>query len=242
MDQEVTRVRTSPTALTLSAALVLLTVPIVLATFAWPQFVAGVPAAGSETTVTSTVTGYTLSQAAYEQASRDLKNTPADDGFDLVSLAEVSALAAWRDKKPDRLAVARQLTIQGISRAPSNPQGWTLLCAIVARSSRMAGARCMDTALYVGPFDWFTARHRALLGTEVWPLLSPDTKDTFARRLHLMWDDTTLYAYLWDVWSAPNGAAVLTTAFAGDKDGLRRFNRWLIRRTMCDARCYPPVI
>src|SRR5215471_15784112 len=106
---------------------------------------------------------------------------------------------------------AQTTLLEALSAAPANPRGWTLLCEIEINIDRDRAASCMDTAFYIGPFDWFTARRRTVLSAYLWPQLDRDTQDAAARRLRLIWDDAHLHQIALEAALEPNGAALVTS-------------------------------
>jgi hypothetical protein len=220
---------------TVLAAAIGLIIPAVLIFLAIPRLIEGVGAERALPAVNAAVSGTRLPIDRWRLAADDLGATMADNGDGQVRRAEMIYLAA--NGNAAGLAAARAVAVDGLTLAPTNPRGWTLLCEIDARIARADAPRCMDTGFFVAPFDWFVAGRRALLAADLWPMLDADVQDAAARRVRLMWesdhwDDHRVKFVLFDVYKAPNGAALLTAGFKVDKDELREFNRWLIRQQM----------
>jgi hypothetical protein len=220
---------------TVLAAAIGLIIPAVLIFLATPRLIEGVGAERALSAVNAAVNGTRLPIDRWRLAADDLGTTLPDNGDGQIRRAEMIYLAANGDTAG--LAAARAVVVDGLTLAPANPRGWTLLCEIDARIARAYAPRCMDTGFFVAPFDWFVAGRRALLAADLWPVLDADVQDAAARRVRLMWesdhwDDHRVKFVLFDVYQAPNGAALLTAGFKADKDELREFNRWLIRQQM----------
>jgi len=159
----------------------------------------------------------------------------SDDGDGLIEGAEI--MAAQSNGRKGELRDARLQTIRGLEYAPANPRGWTLLCEIDLASAPNDAAKCMDTAFFIAPFDWYVARRRAVLAADLWPRLDSDVQLAAARRVRLMWNsdnwpDHRVKDALYDVYQAPYGRDLLTAGFAGDKEEMRELDRWLIRQNM----------
>jgi len=220
---------------TVLAAAAGLIVPAVLILLAVPRLIEGVGAERALPAVNAGVSGDRLPIDRWRYAANDLSLTMPNNGDGLIRRAEMLYLAA--NGNLEGMAQAKAVVIDGLTLAPANPRGWTLLCEIDARIALSEAPRCMDTGFFVAPFDWFVARRRALLAAQLWPMLDADTQEAAARRVRLMWesdhwDDHRVKFALYDVYQAPNGAALLTAGFRSDKDELREFNRWLIRQQM----------
>ncbi len=216
-----------------------LIVPAVLILLATPRLIEGVGAERALPAVNAAVNGGRLPIERWRYAADDLASTLPDDGDGLIRRAEMMYLAA--NGNAQGLAQAKSVVTDGLTRAPTNPRGWTLLCEIDARIARSEAPRCMDTGFFVAPFDWFVAPRRALLAADLWPTLDTDVQEAAARRVRLMWesdhwDDHRVRDVLYDVYKMPNGAALLTAGFKFNKDELREFNRWLIHQQINEGR------
>jgi hypothetical protein len=220
---------------TVLAAAIGLIVPAVLLFLGVPRLVEGIGAERALPAVNAGISGDRLPLERWRYAADDLASTMPENGDGLVRRAEMTFLAA--NGNTSGLAQARSEVIEGLTLAPTNPRGWTLLCEIDARIAPTEAAHCMDTGFFVAPFDWFVAGRRALLAADLWPRLDADVQEAAARRVRLMWesdhwDDHRVKFALLDVYRAPNGAALLTAGFHNDREELREFNRWVIREIM----------
>src|SRR5207237_2603625 len=122
---------------------------------------------------------------------------------------------------------AKTLVLDGRAKYPASPRGWTLLCEIEVRIARSEAAACMNTAFYVGPFDWFVVRRRTVLAAYLWPQLDRDTREAAARQLVRIWQDPRLRAIAYEAARQPNGAGLISAAFSGDPDSMSAFERGL---------------
>jgi hypothetical protein len=220
---------------TVLAAAAGLIVPAVLILLAVPRLIEGIGAERALPAVNAGVSGDSLPIERWRYAANDLSLTMPSNGDGLIRRAEMIYLGA--NGNLEGLAQARAVVVDGLTQAPANPRGWTLLCEIDARIALNEAPRCMDTGFFVAPFDWFVAPRRALLAAELWPTLDPDVQDAAARRVRLMWesdrwDDHRIRDVLYDVYRTPYGAALLTAGFRNDHEELRTFNRWLIHQQM----------
>lgn len=220
---------------TVFAAAAGLIVPAILLLLGVPRLIEGVGTERALPAVNAAVAGERLPIARWQLAAHDLAVTMPENGDGLIRRAETVFLAA--NGNAEGLAQARSVVVDGLTRAPMNPRGWTLLCEIDARIAPADAPRCMDTGFFVAPFDWFVARRRALLAADLWPTLDSDVQGAAARRIRLMWesdrwDDHRVKFALLDVYRAPNGAALLTAGFKDDREQLRAFNRWVIEELM----------
>lgn len=212
-----------------------LAVPAILIALAIPRLIEGIGTEQALPATTAAVFERTLPTSNYRVAAGVLSSTLADNGDGLIRRAEMLALAAKGNDA--ELAEARAVVVDGLVKAPMNPRGWTLLCEIDSHIAPAQAPRCMDTGFFVAPFDWFVAPRRALLAAYLWPRLDADVQSAAARRVRLMWEsdswtDHRARQSLFDVYRAPNGAALLTAGFRTDPDELRVVNRWLMQKQM----------
>jgi len=217
------------------ALAVCLLVPVFLIVLAVPRLVEGIGLERARIAYEAAIDERPLPASVYQDAADAMSDVMADDGDALIERAELTELAS--NGRPAELHKARDLVIDGLLRSPVNPRGWTLLCQIDIYVSPTDASRCMDTAFFIAPFDWFLAPRRAVLAAYLWPQLDADVRAAAARRVRLMWEadewpDHRLKRSLYDVYRAPNGPALLTAGFEGDKDEMRALNRWLLRRQM----------
>ena len=217
------------------SAIVYLAVPALLVLMALPRFLAGLALIATQPVVVERIHTRPVATPLLSSAAKDFAAAMPSDGDSVVWRAELEALLAGND--PAKLAAARDTVIEGLKAEPANTRGWTLLCEIDAHLDAPAAAACMDTAFYVGPFDWFVSRRRSVLTSALWPQLDRDTQDAAARRIRTIWDtriDGTpiMRNILFDVDKDKYGPMLLQAAFSGDPDELRAFNRWLIARWM----------
>ena len=210
---------------TLLTALLLVAVPVVLCALAIPRFTESASSPVVTGVETDRLFAREVPRERLARASRDLRQIAPGDGDALAWRAEIDAIRAGSNV--DALQNARATLLESLSHAPANPRAWTLLCELEIRIDRGRAAACMDTAFYVGPFDWFLAQRRTLLSAWLWPQLDRDTQDAAARRLHLIWDDRQLHGIALDAGLEPNGAALVMAAFAHDNASLAAFEREL---------------
>jgi hypothetical protein len=213
-------------------------IPMLLVGLATPRFVEGIGLERSLATYNASVAEQPLSSANYQRAAGALTFIASADGDGLIERAEMITQAA--NGRAMQLREARAFTVEGLRRAPANPRGWTLLCEIDFSIVPSEASRCMDTAFFIAPFDWYVARKRALLAAYLWPGLDLDVREAAARRVRLMWEsdrwpDHRVKEALYDVYRAPNGEAILFAAFKDDREQLRALNRWLVRQEMEDG-------
>lgn len=210
---------------TLLTVLLLIAVPVGLGVLAYPRW--------SETASTRAVNGVETARLLAREmprdrldaARRDLQRIAPGNGGALAWRAEIDAVLAGSNTAA--LEKARTGLLEGLSAAPANPRGWTLLCEIEIRIDRDRAGSCMDTAFYIGPFDWFVARRRTVLSAYLFPQLDRDTQEAAARRLRLIWEDPRLHEIALEAALEPNGAALVTAAFENDNASLAAFERAL---------------
>jgi hypothetical protein len=202
-------------------------IPALLLYWSIPRFIAGWPREAAQPMVQAALDERPLTIAQYAKAAADLSSTLPDDGDDLVDRAEMIALASKNDHA--RLLDARQVVVQGLENSPANPRGWTLLCEIDAQIGMTDATSCFETAIVVGPFDWFLARRRAILAAYLWPSLDPFTRAVAARRVRLMWGIPDLHRELWQIMHTSHGPLLVAAALDGYPDDVRRFNRWYMQ-------------
>ncbi len=210
-------------------ACVLALVPVALVALAWPRLQDGAALAQITQVVDARLREHSLPKAEI-QAARAALSADSQDGETLLWRAELDGLLAGNNAM--NLEAARAETIAALKADPANPRTWMLLCELDTNLKRPDAGTCLDTAFYVGPFDWYVARRRAVLAAYLWPSLDSDTKDAAARRLRLMWE-TNIIGYpimrpiLWDVAKIPYGRVVIDRAFAHDRASLHTINLWL---------------
>jgi len=198
-----------------SVSLVLLLVaPLVLIGLALPRLLAGNQLPGVQAVLFDRIAARSIAPQRLEKAQAALASALPGDGVNELWRAELSALLAGMSKT--RLREARAATIDGLADDPANPRGWTLLCELDIALRRDDAARCLDTAFFIGPFDWFVARRRTALSIHLWPQLDPDTKDAAARRLRLIWQTPGLRFIDVEAAQSANGKLMLAEALASD--------------------------
>jgi hypothetical protein len=212
-------------------SIALLLVPSALAALAWPRLQNGVALAGIKHVVDERLRGRSLAKDKL-QAARFAVSAPSENGETLLWRAELDGMLAGKD--PNGLEAARLETIAALKADPANPRTWTLLCELDTNLKRSDAGTCLDTAFYVGPFDWYVARRRAVLAAYLWPSLDDDTKDAAARRLRLMWESNIagyplMRPILYDVAQVPFGRVMIDKAFAHDRWTLHAIDVWLMR-------------
>ena len=206
-------------------AFVLLAPPLALGVMAVPRFAAGLRAAHIDGVVSDRLSGYRIKPAQSRAAESALASALPADGDSEIWRAELIAVRAAGDGPA--LKRAATLARDGLRKSPASARGWTLLCELDMHIARAAAPSCMDTAFYVGPFDWFVAERRTILSAYLFPQLDPDTKAAAARRLRLVWNDAGLRWVAYEAAEAPNGAALVVAAFEGDAAGLTSFEHGL---------------
>jgi len=210
------------------AAVLLLAVPLLFIVLALPRFLAGTPPPAARAVLHARLFGLAVHPLRLTKAEQALSTAPAGDGESKLWRAELLALLARNDLH--RLEEARTLTVEGLSENPANVRGWTLLCELDVALRRSDAAQCLDTAFFIGPFDWFVAQRRTALSVYLWPKLDSDTQDAAARRLRLIWERPSLRSIDFAVAKSPNGTSVLDRAFGRDPGMKAAFAREL-RRT-----------
>ena len=212
-----------------------LLLPLILIVLAVPRMLEGVALARARQATAASLVEEKFPLQGYAAAASELRSVLPDDGDNLIRQAELVAHAA--NGQAAGLAQARAIAVTGLLHSPANPRGWTLLCEIDDRINRPAAPACMETGFFIAPFDWFTARRRAILAADLWPDLSDDVRQAAARRVRMMWesdrwDDHRVKFSLYDVYRTPNGPQLLGAGMRDNRDELREMNRWLIQQAM----------
>jgi hypothetical protein len=213
-------------------ALVLLAVPTILATAALPAYLAGRELSFAGPVLSARLYGKSVDRPGLESAEGHLAMASASGGEATAWHAEVLALLAGSN--PQALALARDEVLTGISKAPANPRAWALLCELAVKLGRSDAPDCLSTALDIGPFDWFTARRKAMLTAYLWRKLDSSTQETAAHQLWTIWgarvdhSDPLMRSIVFDVDHEADGPLLLADAFKDDRAGLRDLNRWLM--------------
>ena len=206
-----------------------------LLVWALPRISQGAEIERTDVAWNSLVQGPRLSRTGYARAEQSLTDVAPADGATLVRKAAFTALGSGDMKKA--ATVARE----AVEASPADPQAWTLFCEILAQRDVGRAARCLDTALVVAPFDWFVAGRRAALAATLWPALTDDTREAAARETRRLWTTDGLRDQLWGVMQRPHAADLVLFALRGDRESLRAFNRWYIRKELCGGACSPKV-
>jgi hypothetical protein len=197
--------------------------PLFLIVLALPRFQAGIPLPSVQRVLLERLAARAVAPQRLEIAQRALSGSLPGDGENHLWRAELLALLAGRDD--GLLERARVLTIEGLTFEPASPRGWTLLCEIDVAMRRSDAAQCLDTAFFIGPFDWFVASRRTALSVYLWPGLDADTRDAAARRLRLLFENPQLRDIDFEIARTANGKAMLAAAFRSDPKMLAMFNR-----------------
>ncbi|HTW36535.1 MAG TPA: hypothetical protein VMD53_18095 [Rhizomicrobium sp.] len=210
----------------------LLCVPALLAALALPRFMQGMRAEPFHRVIESAELGEHLPAETYRAAADALAGAPDEDGESLYERAQVLALSA--DNNSTTLLQARALTVQALRAEPTSPGAWLLLCQIDARQSSAAASRCLADAFAVAPYDWYTAERRMLLTASEWSYLDERARDKAVSVVLPMWtvvwpiNNATLRGTLYELSFTKNGRQLLRAGFAGHRDDLRDFNRYII--------------
>lgn len=211
---------------------ILLCVPALLAVLAVPRFLEGVAAEPFHHVINSAELGAREQPEAYRAAADALSGAASDDGESLAERAQTLVLSA--DTDPATLARARALVVQSLRAAPTNPSAWLLLCQIDARRGPGAANPCLANALKIAPYDWYTTERRTRLLADQWPYLDEGVRDKAVTLILPMWttrfllNDMTLHGVLYELSLTENGRELLRAGFAGHREDLREFNRFVI--------------
>lgn len=212
-------------------AIIALLPPLFLVSRAAPAFIAGLGVESARGTVERMIAGQTQSRSAYRDAAAALWR--AEDGESLAERAELLARASNDPRAVDR---AYELVSEGVARAPADPRAWVLLCAIEASRDPGRGAFCLDRGFFVGRYDWYAMPWRMELAAREWPYLDQHVRDAAASFVLPMWnteewgDGNDLRAALFDLSETADGRQLLRAGFLADRNALRRFNHWVLRK------------
>jgi hypothetical protein len=191
-------------------------IPVVLIALAIPRFEAGLASTPARSVLRDRLFNYAVHPIRLARAEKALSRGAAGDGDNTLWRAELQALLARNDVH--RLEDARSLAIEGLGENPASTRGWTLLCELDVVLKRADAGRCLDTAFFIGPFDWFVAQRRTALSVQLWASLDSDTQDAAARRLRLIWETPGLRFIDFDVAKNANGLVALGRAFDSDPE------------------------
>jgi hypothetical protein len=211
---------------------IFLCVPVLLAALALPRFLLGASIEPYGGVIDSALLGVRLAPSTYHAASDALAGASDDDGESLTDRARVLVMSAEKD--PATIAQSRALVVHALQDAPSNANGWTLLCQIDAHHAPTDAVACLDHAFTISPYDWYTAEWRMSLAANEWPFLDERVRDKAVSLVRPMWNtlgwtsELTLRGALYDLSSTENGRQLLRAGFAGHREELRDFNRYVI--------------
>jgi hypothetical protein len=212
----------------------LLCIPAFLAVFAVPRLVQGARTEAFHGVVQSASSGERLALSTYHAAAAAYSKTSPSDGEGMADYAQVLVLTSEYD--PAILAHSRELAVQALRDAPSNPQAWLLFCQIESRRTPQAAVACLDQAFAIAPYDWYTAGRRMSLVADNWPYLDQPLRDKAVSLVLPMWRTTEpewhfplhFYFELYALTTSDNGRALLRAGFSPDREALRAFNRFVI--------------
>jgi hypothetical protein len=212
----------------------LLCVPVFLAVLAVPRFLQGTRTEGFQGVVESASSGVRLESSTYRAAADAYAGTTPDDGEGMANFAQVLALTSEYD--PAIVSRSRELAVQALRDAPSNPQAWLLLCQIEQRRTPQAAVACLDHAFAIAPYDWYTTGRRMSLVADEWPYLDQPLRDKAVSLVLPMWRTTDpdwlfvlhFYDELYALTATENGRELLRAGFTPDREALRSFNRFII--------------
>jgi len=210
----------------------LLLVPVLLACLAIPRFSQGLDVIAFHGVIDQGLLGAKLPAIQYRAAADALADASPEDGWSLTEHAQVLTLSATDN--PATLAAAHALVVDALRDAPSNPTGWLLLCQIEARQKSRGAVTCLDNAFAIGSYDWYTAGRRMSLVASQWPYLTERVRDKAVTYILPMWNTLgwpsgyTLREALYALSFTENGRQLLRAGFAGHRDDLRDFNRYII--------------
>jgi len=211
---------------------ILFSVPVLLAAAAIPRLSEGLSAIAFHSVIDAGLLGETLPPVKYRAAADALAGASPDDGWSLTERAQVLTLSGVDNSAT--LAQARTIVVDALRDAPSNPTGWLLLCQIEAQQKSPDAVACLDNAFAVGAYDWYTAGRRMSLVASEWPYLTKPVRDKAVTYILPMWNTLgwpsglTLRGPLYALSFTENGRQLLRAGFAGHRDDLRDFNRYII--------------
>ena len=210
----------------------LLSVPVLLAALAIPRLSQGLSVVAYHGVIDQGLLGAKLPAIQYRAAADVLADASPEDGESLAERAQVLTLSATND--PATLAKAQGLVIDALREAPSNPTGWLLLCQIEAQQKSAHAAACLDNVFAIGAYDWYTTGRRMSLVASEWPYLTEPVRNKAVSLVLPMWNIVwpmnyaTLRGSLYQLSFTENGRQLLRAGFAGHRDDLRDFNRYII--------------
>jgi hypothetical protein len=211
---------------------ILLCVPALLAALAVPRLSQGLSVIAFHSVIDRGLLGAKLPAIQYRAAADALADTSPRDGESLTERAQVLTLSAADN--PATLAEARNLVVDALRDGPSNPTGWLLLCQIEAQQKSKGAVDCLSNAFSIGSYDWYTAGRRMSLVASEWPYLTEPVRDKAVTYILPMWNTLgwpsgfTLREPLYALSFTENGRQLLRAGFAGHRDDLRDFNRYII--------------
>ena len=195
---------------------------IALAALSIPAFFFGLNREAAFPVSAYMVDRYPVAKSSYAAAAWYLSNSGPNDGDTLVEAAEAAADAG----APPQSVVP--LLERGLAKAPASVRGWTLLSELrLAEKDPHGAGQALSLALRSGPYDYWIAARRAEAGSSLFDSLGTDDKNSVMAQTRLLWESDSMRPQIPALAETPQGARLLTSAFAGDPEKIRAINRWL---------------
>lgn len=177
------------------------------------------------------IAGKPMQRLAYLRAATALKNANPADGT-----ARIARVEAAINSGASGISQINDLET-ALKSNPSSARGWLLLARVWMSTDRAKAAAALSQALVLAPSDYWVAEGRADCAANLWADLDADTRSRAIDQVRLLWDEPLLRPQLWHLLHSPQGAALVTRAFAGQRNELIALNRWL----SAERRRYRPV-
>ena len=176
------------------AAVIALSVAVVLFVLGLPRLVAGILAAGTSVTLWDMHRGADVADIRTKAADTALAGaerwvedgeTLSDHGYILLHEALVLPLGPGRTTL---MAQAEKATVAGLARAPSQPSGWWRLAYLRNQRSDMAGAvRALRLSFLAGAFVPSIMKPRLEFAFRLLPAMDGEMRSLLLRQIRLAW-------------------------------------------------------
>lgn len=206
---------------TLAVGALILAPGILLAVFGWAQFRDGQARDAAIPVPVYMIAEIPVPKAAYVSAAEALARADRRDGQATIAQAEA------RQRAGERAADVIPLFMDGLTRQPASPRGWTLLSEALFPSQKDAAARALSQALVLAPREYWLVGRRARDAAVMWPWLDADSREQAVSQTRLLWTEPSLHQHLKRLLQSRDGAQMMTRAF--EEDDIRSINRWYSR-------------
>ena len=169
----------------------------------------------------SMIVGIPLPKVAYVDAAASLRGADPHNGEAILMAAE----ARYHAGQPTSAVLPDVRS--GLELMPGSARGWLLLGVVAGPRGQALAAPSLEQSIYLGPREYYLIGPRLLVAAKNWDGFDHETKELVLKQVRMAWDDPLLRNTILVLSESPQGALLISRAFAPDE--VRTINRWLRR-------------